>query len=171
MSRSNEEPPRKKQKGGGMNKGRTFARVHDDGEKLCLATTRGLECPTHPENTNVERPCNLSHDLAQYLADNKAEDIIISRPDGPSRPVSCPVCLLAKYVLALLTFPDSCSPSLESVHSASSVDSYPRISPSTLKAKASRDRDSLCRRTSKSCRAKRQRVYKARKNGSDGFMI
>jgi hypothetical protein len=91
LSRSNEEPPRKKQKGGGMNKGRTFARVRDDGEKLCLATTRGLECPSLPEKSSVERPCNLSHDLAHYLAENKADDIITSRPDAPSCPVSCPV--------------------------------------------------------------------------------
>jgi hypothetical protein len=84
LSRSTEEPPRKKQKG--QNKGRTFARIQDGGPKLCSFTNRGEECGRQLAGL----PCDFNHDINVYLDTQKAEDILRSE-DSPWVQSTCPV--------------------------------------------------------------------------------
>ena len=119
LSRSNEDgPPRKKQRGGNghdndrskggadgsrggggsMNKGRTFARVTEDGPKLCNATARGIECD---KLASVGIECKMSHDLKAYLESSKNEDILVQKPDEEPQQTTCPVRVFATRAASL----------------------------------------------------------------------
>jgi hypothetical protein len=75
-----------------MNKGRTFARVTEDGPKLCNSTARGIECD---KLASVRIECKMSHDLKAYLESNKDEDIRLQKPNEEPQQVACPVRVFA----------------------------------------------------------------------------
>lgn len=88
-----------------MNKGRTFARVRDEGERLCASIGRGQEC------ARLERgePCTLSHDLKAYLAANQkdSEEHAMHEAGGSdnnhdSRIKSCPVSPMREAAVFLV---------------------------------------------------------------------
>lgn len=67
-----------------MNKSRTFARLHDAGDRLCGSVSRGRECAL--------TDCQYSHDLKTYLEQNKGGFIYVDRPDDPGpQAQQCPI--------------------------------------------------------------------------------
>lgn len=99
LTRSNEEPPMKKVKGRGQNKSRTFARIDDEGIKLCSFTARGEEC----RRLRDGHECNNEHDLRLYLTKNKGEhNILEATPDEvETKQNLCPVGLELAYSYAI----------------------------------------------------------------------
>ena len=75
-----------------MNKGRTFARVTEDGPKLCNSTARGVECDKLA-SAGIE--CKMSHDLKAYLESSKDEDILVQKPNEEPQQTVCPVRVFA----------------------------------------------------------------------------
>lgn len=86
LTRSTEEPPAKRQKG--QNKGRTFARIYEEGQRLCHSTNRGEPCARQLSGLS----CDLNHDIKAYLESQK-KDVILATEHNPDIIKDCPVSI------------------------------------------------------------------------------
>lgn len=94
LTRSTDEPPSKRQRG--QNKGRTFARIYEEGQRLCHSTNRGEPCARLASGLS----CDLNHDIKAYLASQK-KDVILATESDPDIIKNCPVgriCIINYFI-------------------------------------------------------------------------